>query len=94
MSGDCPRSRAFAGRPDAVTERSEGNPRSGLTAPGRSAALATARAGTTAEDSVQAYLIAHPLLWLTIGGPRTRDDAEELRCCAPGVHPTICVWPT
>ncbi len=45
MGVACPRSRALAGRRCGVTERSEGNPRSGLTPQGRAAALAAERAG-------------------------------------------------
>jgi hypothetical protein len=40
VTSPSPRSRAFAGRRAPVTERSEGNPRSGLTGGRRSAAAA------------------------------------------------------
>jgi hypothetical protein len=40
VTSPSPRSRAFAGRRPPVTERSEGNPRSGLTGGRRSAAVA------------------------------------------------------
>src|SRR5512133_3047655 len=42
--GGCPRSRALAGPVASVTERSEGNPRSGLTDAGGPATHATERA--------------------------------------------------
>lgn len=45
VSVACRRSRAFAARSCGVTERSEGNPRSGLTPQGRAAALAAETAG-------------------------------------------------
>jgi hypothetical protein len=45
VKGTRPRSRAFAGRARPVTERSEGNPRSGLTGRERPATPATERAG-------------------------------------------------
>ena len=45
VKGTRPRSRAFAGRARPVTERSEGNPRSGLTGWERPATPATERTG-------------------------------------------------
>jgi hypothetical protein len=51
-SGGRPRSRALAGGQASVTERSEGNPRSGLTGDGTSATPATERAADGCEKAV------------------------------------------
>jgi hypothetical protein len=92
-NGGCPRRSAFAGAAESVTERSEGNPRSGLTGSDGAVTPATERAvvggerrsdGAHVQVEVNFCPLAEPcdLAWLPVGLPRTRGDALELvsRC--------------
>ena len=87
MNVACRRSRAFAGRRCGVTERSEGNPRSGLTPQGRSAALRRRRQATRDGDrqlapGVQAGGSSRlaSLSWLQSADPGKVRRCSSRRC--------------
>jgi hypothetical protein len=72
MVAPSPTGRAFAGRSTALTERSEGNPRSGLTAERRSATPAASRGRGNDPRSAELRI------WFTRGCVVDLDTGEVL----------------